>query len=460
MGLAEAHQTLLLNGLRDRVVLETDGKLMTGKDVVMAALLGAEEFGFATAPLISVGCVMMRVCHQDTCPVGIATQNPELRAKFAGEPEHVIHFMTFIAQEVREIMAQLGFRTVDEMVGRTDILEVGEHVKAHWKAKDLDLTRILYQPDFGRLSKKKQNHKLEETLDLRELLSFVRPAFVGGKKVEGTFAIKNTDRAVGTIVGSEVSKQYGEEGLPEDTIKLHFNGAAGQSFGAFVPKGMTLIITGDANDYFGKGLSGGKLIVCAPGESPFAAGENVIVGNVALYGATSGEVYINGRAGERFAVRNSGVHAVVEGIGDHGCEYMTGGRVVILGDVGKNFAAGMSGGIAYVLQDEPEQFKSLVNSELVEFESLTEKDEINEVKKMIEKHFEYTGSNKAEKVLANWDWIKGKFVKVIPKDYKQIHRLVTRLTKQGMTEEEAIFQAFHQLNEMNTTESAVPAVNK
>ncbi|PAC37253.1 glutamate synthase large subunit [Caldifermentibacillus hisashii] len=460
LGLAEAHQTLLLNGLRDRVVLETDGKLMTGKDVVMAALLGAEEFGFATAPLISVGCVMMRVCHQDTCPVGIATQNPELRAKFAGEPEHVIHFMTFIAQEVREIMAQLGFRTVDEMVGRTDILEVGEHVKAHWKAKDLDLTRILYQPDFGRLSKKKQNHKLEETLDLRELLSFVRPAFVGGKKVEGTFAIKNTDRAVGTIVGSEVSKQYGEEGLPEDTIKLHFNGAAGQSFGAFVPKGMTLIITGDANDYFGKGLSGGKLIVCAPGESPFAAGENVIVGNVALYGATSGEVYINGRAGERFAVRNSGVHAVVEGIGDHGCEYMTGGRVVILGDVGKNFAAGMSGGIAYVLQDEPEQFKSLVNSELVEFESLTEKDEINEVKKMIEKHFEYTGSNKAEKVLANWDWIKGKFVKVIPKDYKQIHRLVTRLTKQGMTEEEAIFQAFHQLNEMNTTESAVPAVNK
>lgn len=459
LGLAETHQTLLLNGLRNRVVLETDGKLMTGKDVVMAALLGAEEFGFATAPLVSVGCVMMRVCHQDTCPVGIATQNPKLREKFTGKPEHVVNFMTFIAQEVREIMAKLGFRTVDEMVGRTDILEVADHAKKHWKAKDLDLSKLIYRPYPSELKKEEQDYKLEETMDYRELLPLIQPALKTGTRVKGTFTIKNTDRAVGTIIGSEISKRFGGKGLPEDTIQLQFIGAAGQSFGAFVPKGITLTITGDSNDYFGKGLSGGKLIVCAPGESQFAAGENVIIGNVALYGATSGEVYINGRAGERFAVRNSGVHAVVEGVGDHGCEYMTGGRVVILGDVGKNFAAGMSGGIAYVLQDDPEQFKSLVNTELVELEHLTDQREIAAVKKMIENHFQYTRSNKAEKVLSNWNWIKEKFVKVIPKDYKNVQQHVEELLKQGITKEEALTKAFHQILEKEQIKNTVQVVN-
>jgi len=369
LGLAEAHQTLMLNGLREKVVLETDGKLMTGKDVVMAALLGAEEFGFATAPLIVLGCIMMRACHLDTCPVGVATQNPELRKKFLGEADHIVNYMKFVAQEVREIMAELGFKTVDEMVGRTDVLSVSERAKNHWKAQHLDLTTLLYQAEGVRTFKTPQNHKIDESLDMQKILPAVQQAIEHKYQVELELPISNINRVAGTIVGSEVTKRYGEKGLPEDTITLRFTGSAGQSFGAFVPKGMSMYLTGDANDYIGKGLSGGKIIVAPPKETTAVSGENVIVGNVAFYGATSGEAYVSGLAGERFAVRNSGVNVVVEGIGDHGCEYMTGGRVVVLGDVGKNFGAGMSGGIAYVFADDQEAFKNLCNKDMIGFEA-------------------------------------------------------------------------------------------
>ncbi len=442
LGLAEAHQTLMLNGLRDRVVLETDGKLMTGKDVVMAAILGAEEFGFATAPLVVLGCVMMRACHLDTCPVGVATQNPELRAKFMGDPDHIVNYMRFIAQEVREIMAELGFRTVEEMVGRTDVLKVSGRAQAHWKAGQLDLTALLYQAEGPRTFKTPQNHKINESLDMREILPAVQEALVNQKPVDVTFPITNVNRVVGTIVGSEISKRYGEEGLAEDTITLRFNGSAGQSFGAFVPKGMTMYITGDVNDYIGKGLSGGKLIVKAPENSKCVAGENVIAGNVAFYGATSGEAYINGRAGERFAVRNSGANVVVEGIGDHGLEYMTGGRVVILGDVGKNFGAGMSGGIAYVLADNKEEFLALTNKEMIEIEALEDKQDIVELKQMILNHFHYTGSAKASYILDNWDAMSEKFTKVIPKDYKRMIQSIQEQREAGLSEEAAIMTAF------------------
>ncbi|WP_045522226.1 glutamate synthase large subunit [Neobacillus niacini] len=442
LGLAEAHQTLMLNGLRDRVVLETDGKLMTGKDVVMAALLGAEEFGFATAPLVVLGCVMMRVCHLDTCPVGIATQNPELRRKFTGEADYIVNFMRFVAQEVREIMAELGFRTVEEMVGRTDVLTVSERAKAHWKAQHLDLTALLYKPEGSRTFKRPQNHRINETLDFQKILPAVQPALEQGTPVEVSFPITNVNRVVGTIVGSEISKRYGEEGLPEDTITLRFTGSAGQSFGAFVPKGMTLTLTGDANDYVGKGLSGGKIIVRADEHTKIASGENVIAGNVAFIGATSGEAYINGRVGERFAVRNSGVKVVVEGIGDHGCEYMTGGRVVILGDVGKNFGAGMSGGIAYVFAEDKEAFKYLCNQELIEFESVSSTADQDELKQLIENHFHYTESVKASCVLENWEEYVRKFVKVIPKDYKRMIQLIEEQKLAGLSEEEAVMSAF------------------
>jgi glutamate synthase (NADPH/NADH) large chain len=441
LGLAEAHQTLMLNGLRERVVLETDGKLMTGKDVVMAALFGAEEFGFATAPLVVLGCVMMRVCHLDTCPVGIATQNPELRKKFTGEADYIVNYMRFVAQEVRELMAELGFRTVDEMVGRTDVLKMSDRAKAHWKAKDLDLTPLLHQPEGVRTFKTPQNHKIDDSLDIQKILPAVQQALKDRIPVDASFPISNVNRVVGTIVGSEVSKRYGEEGLPENTITLRFTGSAGQSFGAFVPKGVTLEISGDVNDFLGKGLSGGKLIVKADESSKLSAGENVIAGNVALYGATSGEAYINGRAGERFAVRNSGVNVVVEGIGDHGCEYMTGGRVVILGDVGKNFAAGMSGGIAYVLADDQDAFKKLCNQEMIEIESLT-KNDANELRQMIQNHFNYTNSVKAGCVLENWENHVRKFNKVIPKDYKRMLDQIQQQKEKGLTEEEAIMSAF------------------
>ncbi|PAV29421.1 glutamate synthase large subunit [Virgibacillus profundi] len=446
LGLAETHQTLMLNGLRNRVVLETDGKLMTGKDVVMAALLGAEEYGFATAPLVVLGCVMMRACHLDTCPVGIATQNPELRKKFIGDPEHVVNFMHFIAQEVREIMAALGFRTVEEMVGRTDILTINDRAKNHWKAQYLDLSRLLFQPDGSRTSQISQDHQLDVSLDISTILPAVKTAIEQNKKIDLTYAIKNTNRVTGTIVGSEITKQYGEAGLPEDTITLRFTGSAGQSFGAYIPCGMSLILTGDANDYIGKGLSGGKIIVSSPIKAKDKASSNVITGNVALYGATRGEAYINGLAGERFAVRNSGANAVVEGIGDHGCEYMTGGRVLILGEIGKNFAAGMSGGIAYVLTESKTTFKQLCNKELVEFETLSAKDERERVKQMVHHHYRHTGSQKAAYVLNNWESSITKFVKVIPKDYKLMRKRIQDQQNAGLTDDEASMNAFQTKN--------------
>ncbi|MED4567758.1 glutamate synthase-related protein, partial [Bacillus atrophaeus] len=450
LGLAEAHQTLMLNGLRERVVLETDGKLMTGRDVVMAALLGAEEFGFATAPLVVLGCVMMRACHLDTCPVGVATQNPELRKKFMGDPDHIVNYMLFIAEEVREFMAALGFKTFDEMIGRTDVLQISERAKAHWKASQLDLSTLLYQPEGVRTFQTPQNHKIDQSLDMTTILPAVKEAIESGKEADVDVEINNTNRVAGTVTGSEISKRYGAEGLPDDTIKLRFTGSAGQSFGAFVPKGMSLYLTGDSNDYVGKGLSGGKIIVKAPETFNCSSHDHVIIGNVAFYGATSGEAFISGRAGERFAVRNSGVNVVVEGIGDHGCEYMTGGRVVVLGDVGKNFAAGMSGGIAYVLTDDPKAFKRKCNLEMISFEALEDEQEIQDVKAMIEKHAAYTDSPKAENLLNQWEETVKKFVKVIPKNYKQMLLSIEEQKAAGLSEEEAIMYAF----EANTKPAA------
>ncbi|GIO21843.1 glutamate synthase large subunit [Oceanobacillus sp. J11TS1] len=442
LGLAEAHQTLMLNGLRDRVILETDGKLLTGKDVVTAALLGAEEYGFATAPLVVVGCVMMRVCHKDTCPVGIATQNPSLRKKFAGDPDHVVNYMRFIAEEVREIMAELGFRTMDEMIGRTEYLEKSDRADQHWKAKYLDLSTLLYQPGGNTRNTMVQNHKLDESLDMKEILPAVRASIETGVAMEGCFSIKNTDRVVGTIVGSEITATYGEQGLPEDTINLHFTGSAGQSFGAFIPSGMTMTVTGDANDYVGKGLSGGKVIVRVPKSSTIDTSHNVIAGNVSFYGAISGEAYIQGYAGERFAVRNSGAKIVVEGVGDHGCEYMTGGRVIILGNVGKNFAAGMSGGIAYVRPDDISEFQTLTNQAFIQFEELTDLDEQEEVKELIINHLYYTNSEKAGFILKNWKEEIKKFVKVIPVEYKLMLQQIDWFKERGLSEEEALYKAF------------------
>lgn len=447
LGLAETHQSLMLNGLRDRVVLETDGKLMTGKDVVLAALLGAEEYGFATAPLVVLGCIMMRVCHVDTCPVGIATQNPELRKKFMGDPDHVVNFMHYIAEEVREIMAQLGFTTMKEMIGRTDVLDVSDRAKAHWKAKYLDLSTLLYQADGPRTCQTNQNHHLEESLDLSEILPAVEPAIERKEQVDLSYTIKNTNRVVGTIVGSEISKRYGELGLPDDSITLRFTGSAGQSFGAYIPRGMSLWLTGDANDYVGKGLSGGKVVVASPIEAKPYEANNVIVGNVSFYGATSGEAYINGYAGERFAVRNSGAHVVVEGIGDHGCEYMTGGRVVILGEVGKNFAAGMSGGNAYVLAENLSAFKHLCNKEMIEFEPLVDCNEVEEIKQMIKNHYHYTGSQKGAYVLDNWNDSVEKFVKVTPVDYKLMLEKIQSYKNDGLTDDEAAMNAFQTKNQ-------------
>src|SRR5208282_431466 len=372
LGLAETHQTLVLNNLRSRIAVETDGQLKTGRDVVVAALLGAEEFGFSTAPLVALGCIMMRVCHLNTCPVGVATQNPELRKNFTGDPVHAVNFMRFIAQEVREIMAQLGLRSFNEMVGRADMLEPKEAID-HWKARGLDFTNILYQPkvpdEVGRYCQIPQDHGLEKALDNTLLLKLCAPALERKEKVSASIEIKNVNRVVGTIVGSELSRRYGAEGLPEDTIQIHFHGSAGQSFGAFMPRGMTWILEGDANDYVGKGLSGGKIIVYPPAGSTFVAEENIIIGNVAFYGATEGEAYIGGMAGERFCVRNSGLRAVVEAVGDHGCEYMTAGQVVVLGPTGRNFAAGMSGGTALVL-DETGNFKQNCNTDMVALERL------------------------------------------------------------------------------------------
>jgi glutamate synthase domain-containing protein 2/glutamate synthase domain-containing protein 1/glutamate synthase domain-containing protein 3 len=446
LGVAEAHQTLVLNNLRSRIAVEADGQLKTGRDVVIAALLGAEEFGFATAPLVALGCIMMRVCHLNTCPAGVATQDPRLREKFAGKPEHVVNFMRFIAEDMREIMAQLGFRTVEEMIGRVDRLSPRKAID-HWKTKGFDFSNILYQPDVGaevgRFRQIEQDHGLEKSLDVTRLLEICRPAIERGEPVRAELPIRNVNRVVGTITGSEVTRRHGPEGLPDDTIRIAFKGSAGQSFGAFMPRGMTFVLEGDANDHLGKGLSGGRIVVYPPAGSPFTPQENIIIGNVGLYGATSGEAYICGMAGERFAVRNSGADAVAEAVGDHGCEYMTGGRVVILGATGRNFGAGMSGGIAYVL-DESGDFPAHVNTQMVELERLEGAQEIARVRGMIERHRQLTGSERARYVLESWEQLLPRFVAVVPKDFKRALASLERAEAQGLTGDEAIMVAFEE----------------
>ncbi len=446
LGLAETHQTLVLNNLRSRIAVETDGQLKTGRDVLIAALLGAEEFGFATAPLVATGCIMMRVCHLNTCPAGIATQDPRLRERFQGKPEHVVNFMRFIAQDMRELMAQLGFRSIEEMIGRVDRLEARKAVD-HWKARGLDFSNLLYSPDagsdVGRFKQMEQDHGLEKSLDVTQILDLCKPAIERGEKVKAELKIRNVNRVAGTITGSEVTRKWGAAGLPEDTIELKFTGSAGQSFGAFMPRGMTFLLEGDANDYVGKGLSGGKIIIYPSRNAPFVAEENIIIGNVAFYGATGGEAYIRGMAGERFCVRNSGVHAVVESIGDHGCEYMTGGRVLVLGAVGRNFGAGMSGGIAYVLDENGESSKH-VNRDMVDVEALTEPEEIAAVRAMIDRHVRYTNSSRGRAVLDQWDTMVKRFVKILPRDYKRMLACITRAHEQGLTGDEAIMRAFEE----------------
>ena len=447
LGLAETHQVLVLNNLRSRIVVETDGQLKTGRDVVVAALLGAEEYGFSTAPLVAVGCIMMRVCHLNTCPVGVATQNPELRKKFTGSPDHAVNFMRFVAQEVRELMAALGFRTINEMIGRTEVIEMKPAVD-HYKAQGLDFSKILYQPDVddsvGCYRTESQDHGLEASLDMTTILPLCKPAIERGEKVEARLPIRNVNRVVGTITGSEVTRKYGPDGLPDDTIKLHFTGSAGQSFGAFVPRGMTLSLEGDANDYVGKGLSGGKLIVFPPREATFVAEENILIGNVALYGATSGEAFVRGVAGERFAVRNSGASAVVEGVGDHGCEYMTGGRVVVLGPTGRNFAAGMSGGVAYVLDDEARSFARRCNKEMVNLGKLEDAEEIKQVHELVSRHAQLTGSKRAQEILASWNQLVPSFVRVMPNDYRRVLEAQAKMRAAGLSQEEAEMAAFEQ----------------
>ncbi|WP_036625437.1 glutamate synthase large subunit [Paenibacillus barengoltzii] len=444
LGLAETHQTLILNNLRDRVVLETDGKMLNGRDLAVAALLGAEEFGFSTAPLVAVGCIMMRVCQLDTCPVGVATQNPELRKNFTGDPQHVVNFMTFVAEDLREWMSELGFRTLEEMIGRTDCLDAVKAVD-HWKKKGVDLNSLLHMPELpegsSRYCTRQQNHGLEETLDMTKLLPLALPALERGEAVSARLPICNVNRATGTIVGYEVTRRYGQQGLPEDTITFHFEGSAGQSFGAFIPKGMTLTVEGDANDYTGKGLSGGKVIVKPSPRATFVPEENIIIGNTSFYGATSGEAYIRGIAGERFAVRNSGANVVVEGVGDHGCEYMTGGRVVILGETGRNFAAGMSGGIAYVL-DESGDFASRCNLEMVLLESVEDPAEIDQLRTLISRHILYTDSAVGRRVLDRWNEYLPKFVRVIPKDYKRMLEQIRKVENEGLKGEAALLAAF------------------
>jgi glutamate synthase (ferredoxin) len=421
LGLAETQQVLMMNRLRDRIVVQTDGQLRTGRDVVIAALLGAEEFGFSTAVLVVSGCIMMRVCHLNTCPVGVATQDPELRKKFTGKPEFVENYFRFVAEDVRELMAELGFRTVEEMVGRSDRLEMRPALE-HWKARGVDLSRVLHQPevsgDSPRHAVRAQDHGLARALD-NQLIPLAAAALDRREPVEIRLPIRNEHRTVGTMLGSEVTRRYGGEGLPEDTITVQFTGSAGQSFGAFLPRGISLHLEGDANDFWGKGLSGGKIVVYPPRQSPFASHENVIVGNVCLYGATSGEAYVRGIAGERFAVRNSGAAAVVEGVGDHGCEYMTGGRIVVIGRTGRNFAAGMSGGVAYVL-DTDGQFARRCNQQLVDLEPLESEEDLELVRAMLRRNVRYTNSGRAVSLLADWLEEQSRFVKVIPRDYKRV----------------------------------------
>jgi glutamate synthase domain-containing protein 3 len=422
LGLAETQQVLVMNDLRSRIIVQTDGKLQTGRDVVIAALLGAEEFGFSTAPLVSLGCIMMRKCHLNTCPVGIATQDPTLRAKFAGSPEHVINYFFFIAEEVRELMSQLGFRKFEDMVGRVDLIDMAQAID-HWKARGLDFSSILYNPKVpSRVSRRcmiPQDHGLVEALDYK-LIDHARDAVENGTQVEFKLPIKNVHRTVGAMLSGEIAKRHGSAGLPDDTIQFSFTGSAGQSFGAFAAKGVTLTLEGDANDYVGKGLSGARLVVYPPKTSTFIPEENIVVGNVVLYGATSGEAFFNGMAGERFAVRNSGATAVVEGVGDHGCEYMTNGLVVVLGKTGKNFAAGMSGGFAFVL-DETGEFASIsCNAAGVDLEPVQNEADITALRNLIARHVDYTGSPRAEWILENWSEMLPKFVKVFPHEYKRV----------------------------------------
>ncbi len=446
LGLAETHQTLLLNGLRDRIVVETDGQLKTGRDVVIAALLGAEEFGFATTPLVVLGCIMMRACHLNTCPVGVATQDPRLRLRFKGSPDHVVNFFTFVAMEVRELMARLGFRTFNEMVGRSDRLEP-RRKSDNPKIRGLDLSAILHRPEvgpeIGTYCRTPQDHGLRYSLDRTVLLKLCAPALEEGKPVHASLPIRNVNRVVGTLLGSEVTRCYGAAGLPDGTIRLKFNGSAGQSFGAFVPYGITLTIEGDANDYCGKGLSGGRIVIVPPRDASFDPQQNIIVGNVAFYGATAGEAFIRGMAGERFCVRNSGLKAVVEAVGDHGCEYMTGGAVVILGPTGRNFAAGMSGGIAYVL-DKNGIFPEYCNTEMVDLERLREPGEIEELQALIERHRDLTGSNLADAVLADWSRSVSRFFKVFPKDYRRMLEAIDRAAAAGLSGDEALVAAFEE----------------
>ncbi|MDD6489195.1 MAG: glutamate synthase large subunit [Clostridia bacterium] len=447
LGLAETHQTLIMNGLRSKVVIETDGKLMTGRDVLVAALLGAEEYGFATAPLVTMGCVMMRVCNLDTCPVGIATQNPELRKRFKGKPEYVINFMHFIAQELREYMARLGIRTVDELVGRSDLLKVKKFDKGSKESK-IDMSNILDNPYVGTDTPQRFNpddiydFHLENTVDEKVIMKKMGASLKANKKKTIEIDVTNTDRSVGTIFGSEITKRYHDDTLEDDSYVVKCHGAGGQSFGAFIPKGLTLELIGDSNDYFGKGLSGGKLIVYPPEKSEFKRDENIIIGNVALYGATSGKAFISGVAGERFCVRNSGAIAVVEGVGDHGCEYMTGGRVVVLGKTGKNFAAGMSGGIAYVLDEDSDLYMKM-NKELVSIGSVTQKYDVKELKEIIEEHVAATGSPKGKEILDNFEEYLPKFKKVLPNDYAKMMQTIFQMEEKGMSHEQAKIEAFY-----------------
>jgi glutamate synthase (NADPH/NADH) large chain len=448
LGLAETQQTLVSNGLRDRIVVQVDGQLKTGRDVIIGALLGAEEFGFATAPLVVSGCIMMRVCHLDTCPVGIATQNPELRKRFTGTPEFVENFFEFIAEEVREYLAALGLRTLEEAVGRVDLLDTVPAVD-HYKAKGLDLGPVLAAPEPGpptdRFCSCLQDHGLEKALD-HTFLEACRPVIESGGAADGRpleleMTIANVDRTVGTLLGYEITRRHGAAGLPDDSIVLTFRGSAGQSFGAFVPRGVTLRLIGDANDYLAKGLSGGRVVVRPPETSPFAAEDQIIAGNVILYGATAGEAFIRGQVGERFCVRNSGATAVVEGVGDHGCEYMTGGRVVVLGGTGRNFGAGMSGGIAYV-HDADGTFADRVNPDMVALESL-DVDDRRWLADIVARHRSETGSAVAERLLASWGSAVEQFAKVMPRDYRRVLEATRSAVDDGRSVDEAVMAAAH-----------------
>jgi glutamate synthase (NADPH/NADH) large chain len=443
LGLAETQQTLLLNGLRDRIVVQTDGQLKTGRDVVVAALLGAEEYGFASAPLVVSGCIMMRVCHLDTCPVGVATQNPVLRERYSGKAEYVVTFFEYIAQEVRELLAELGFRTLDEAIGHADVLDATEAVN-HWKAAGLDITPIFHVPelheDSARRNIRPQDHGLDKALD-NELIRLSKDALEKGEPVRAQVEVRNVNRTVGTMLGHEVTKAYRGEGLPDGTIDITLIGSAGQSFGAFLPRGITLRLEGDANDYVGKGLSGGRLVVRPDRAATFEANEHIIAGNTIAYGATAGQIFIRGGVGERFAVRNSGAHLVVEGVGDHGCEYMTGGRAVVLGRTGRNFAAGMSGGVAWVLDLKDQR----VNKELVELGPVTD-DAAGELEDLVRAHLEETGSAVAEELLGEWETSLTRFTEVIPRDFRIVMDAKAKAEADGLDENEianAMMDALH-----------------